>query len=155
MIVTQSRGMFAGHNLFPLLGPVYPQIFRYRECKVSLFSLNSVAWSLKALYYFGLSFQFTVFKLSRSQASLILFSLHKLDKISHVFPDDDIDSNNLPDDELEVYFNKLMPPAMQRGRVEGQELPATVRRSVRLGCLIEFPCSVPAVSLHQKHCLLK
>ncbi|KAM3873483.1 LOW QUALITY PROTEIN: centrosomal protein of 192 kDa [Diretmus argenteus] len=38
--------------------------------------------------------------------------------------DDDIDVNNLPDDELELYFNKLVPPAMQRGRVEGQELPA-------------------------------
>lgn len=43
------------------------------------------------------------------------------------FLDDDIDSNNLPDDELELYFNKLVPPAMQRGRVEGQEIPATVR----------------------------
>lgn len=42
-------------------------------------------------------------------------------------PDDDIDVNNLPDDELELYFNKLVPPAMQRGRVEGQEIPATVR----------------------------
>lgn len=42
-------------------------------------------------------------------------------------PDDDIDLNNLPDDELELYFNKLVPPAMQRGRVEGQEIPATVR----------------------------
>lgn len=43
------------------------------------------------------------------------------------FLDDDMDSNNLPDDELEVYFNKLVPPVMQRGRVEGQEIPATVR----------------------------
>lgn len=43
------------------------------------------------------------------------------------FLDDDMDSNNLPDDELELYFNKLVPPAMQRGRVEGQEIPATVR----------------------------
>lgn len=62
-------------------------------------------------------------KLSRYQAPLI----HKINKISYVFLDDDIDSNNLPDDELELYFNKLMPPAMQRGRVEGQEIPATVR----------------------------
>ncbi|XP_039973029.1 centrosomal protein of 192 kDa isoform X2 [Xiphias gladius] len=39
--------------------------------------------------------------------------------------DDDADLNNLPDDELELYFNKLVPPAMQRGRVEGQEIPST------------------------------
>lgn len=65
-------------------------------------------------------------KLSRHQASLILL-FYKINKISYVFLDDDIDSNNLPDDELELYFNKLMPPAMQRGRVEGQEIPATVR----------------------------
>lgn len=46
------------------------------------------------------------------------------------FPDDDddIDSNSLPDDELEQYFNNLVPPAMQRGKVEGQEIPATVSR---------------------------
>uniref|UniRef100_A0A671P7N9 Centrosomal protein of 192 kDa-like n=1 Tax=Sinocyclocheilus anshuiensis TaxID=1608454 RepID=A0A671P7N9_9TELE len=36
---------------------------------------------------------------------------------------DDIDVNQLCDEELELYFNKLMPPAMQRGRVEGQEIP--------------------------------
>uniref|UniRef100_A0A8C1RCP5 Centrosomal protein 192 n=1 Tax=Cyprinus carpio TaxID=7962 RepID=A0A8C1RCP5_CYPCA len=36
---------------------------------------------------------------------------------------DDIDVNQLQDEELELYFNKLMPPAMQRGRVEGQEIP--------------------------------
>ncbi|CAN9514042.1 unnamed protein product [Ophioblennius macclurei] len=43
--------------------------------------------------------------------------------------DDDIDLNNLPDDELELYFNKLVPPAMQRGRVEGQEIPTGVPAS--------------------------
>ncbi|KAI1894104.1 hypothetical protein AGOR_G00112390 [Albula goreensis] len=37
--------------------------------------------------------------------------------------DDDLDMDPLHDDELEVYFNKLLPPAMQRGRVEGQEIP--------------------------------
>lgn len=37
--------------------------------------------------------------------------------------DDDIDVNQLHDEELELYFKKLMPPAMQRGRVEGQEIP--------------------------------
>lgn len=33
----------------------------------------------------------------------------------------------MPDDELQLCFNKLVPPVMQRGRVEGQEIPATVR----------------------------
>lgn len=41
------------------------------------------------------------------------------------FPDDD--SHDMPDDELQLYFNKLVPPVTQRGRVEGQEIPATVR----------------------------
>uniref|UniRef100_A0A9J7ZD47 Centrosomal protein 192 n=1 Tax=Cyprinus carpio carpio TaxID=630221 RepID=A0A9J7ZD47_CYPCA len=40
---------------------------------------------------------------------------------------DDIDVNQLQDEELELYFNKLMPPAMQRGRVEGQEIPVVKR----------------------------
>ncbi|KAM9309577.1 centrosomal protein of 192 kDa [Pholidichthys leucotaenia] len=48
-----------------------------------------------------------------------------VDSLSSDITDDDIDLNNLPDDELELYFNKLVPPAMQRGRVEGQEIPAT------------------------------
>lgn len=41
------------------------------------------------------------------------------------FPDDD--SQDMPDNEMQLYFNKLVPPVMQRGRVEGQEIPATVR----------------------------
>ncbi|XP_057689768.1 centrosomal protein of 192 kDa isoform X3 [Corythoichthys intestinalis] len=40
--------------------------------------------------------------------------------------DDDIDLNNLPDDELELYLKNLVPSAMHRGTVDGQELPATV-----------------------------
>ncbi|XP_067365426.1 centrosomal protein of 192 kDa isoform X1 [Channa argus] len=51
--------------------------------------------------------------------------LMSVDSINSDITDDDIDLNNLPDDELEVYFNKLVPPAMQRGQVEGQEIPAT------------------------------
>ncbi|XP_032374126.1 centrosomal protein of 192 kDa isoform X3 [Etheostoma spectabile] len=51
--------------------------------------------------------------------------LMSVDSMNSDSTDDDIDSNNLPDDELELYFNKLMPPAMQRGRVEGQEIPAS------------------------------
>ncbi|XP_044065404.1 centrosomal protein of 192 kDa isoform X2 [Siniperca chuatsi] len=51
--------------------------------------------------------------------------LISVDSMNSDITDDDIDSNNLPDDELELYFNKLVPPAMQRGRVEGQEIPAT------------------------------
>lgn len=53
--------------------------------------------------------------------------LMSVDSISSDITDDDIDSENLPDDELELYFNKLVPPAMQRGRVEGQEIPVTGR----------------------------
>ncbi|CAG05026.1 unnamed protein product [Tetraodon nigroviridis] len=37
----------------------------------------------------------------------------------------DDDSHHMPDDELQLCFNKLVPPVMQRGRVEGQEIPAT------------------------------
>ncbi|KAJ8288500.1 hypothetical protein COCON_G00011590 [Conger conger] len=37
--------------------------------------------------------------------------------------DDDLDMEHLQDDELELYFKKLVPPSMQRGRVEGQEIP--------------------------------
>ncbi|XP_049439243.1 centrosomal protein of 192 kDa isoform X2 [Epinephelus fuscoguttatus] len=51
--------------------------------------------------------------------------LMSVDSMNSDITDDDIDSNNLPDDELELYFNKMVPPAMQRGRVEGQEIPAT------------------------------
>uniref|UniRef100_A0A7N8XJ61 Centrosomal protein 192 n=1 Tax=Mastacembelus armatus TaxID=205130 RepID=A0A7N8XJ61_9TELE len=51
--------------------------------------------------------------------------LMSVDSINSDITDEDIDLNNLPDDELELYFNKLVPPAMQRGRVEGQEIPAT------------------------------
>ncbi|XP_068998191.1 centrosomal protein of 192 kDa isoform X2 [Embiotoca jacksoni] len=50
--------------------------------------------------------------------------LMSVDSMDSDITDDDIDFNNLPDDELELYFNKLVPPAMQRGRVEGQEIPA-------------------------------
>ncbi|KAM9724115.1 centrosomal protein of 192 kDa isoform 2-T4 [Menidia menidia] len=52
-----------------------------------------------------------------------LMSVESMD--SDVTDDHDIDLNNLPDDELDVYFNKLVPHTMQRGRVEGQEIPAT------------------------------
>lgn len=49
--------------------------------------------------------------------------------------DDIIDVDSLHDDELQLYFNKLIPPAMQRGRVEGQEIPAAVRFwCTQVGC---------------------
>ncbi|KAG7475204.1 hypothetical protein JOB18_027049 [Solea senegalensis] len=48
----------------------------------------------------------------------------KLMSLNSDLTDDDTDLNNLPD-ELEMYFNKLVPPVMQRGRVEGQEIPST------------------------------
>ncbi|XP_071324472.1 centrosomal protein of 192 kDa isoform X3 [Trachinotus anak] len=51
--------------------------------------------------------------------------LMSVDSMNSDITDDDTDLNNLPDDELELYFNKLVPPAMQRGRVEGQEIPST------------------------------
>ncbi|KAJ8291078.1 hypothetical protein GJAV_G00021130 [Gymnothorax javanicus] len=37
--------------------------------------------------------------------------------------DEDTDMDQLQDEELEQYFRKLVPPAMRRGRVEGQEIP--------------------------------
>lgn len=49
-----------------------------------------------------------------------------LDSMSSDVTYDDIDLNNLPDDELELYFKKLVPPSMQRGQVEGQEIPTGV-----------------------------
>ncbi|KAG7223524.1 hypothetical protein INR49_015464 [Caranx melampygus] len=51
--------------------------------------------------------------------------LMSVDSMNSDITDDDADLNNLPDDELELYFNNLVPPAMQRGRVEGQEIPST------------------------------
>ncbi|XP_018618495.2 centrosomal protein of 192 kDa isoform X1 [Scleropages formosus] len=47
--------------------------------------------------------------------------LMSLDSMNSDGTDDDIDLHQ--DDELEQYFNKLVTPAMQRGRVEGQEIP--------------------------------
>ncbi|CAB1321417.1 unnamed protein product [Coregonus sp. 'balchen'] len=41
----------------------------------------------------------------------------------HFSGNDDMDVNDLQDEELDLYFNKLVSPAMQRGRVEGQEIP--------------------------------
>ncbi|XP_017329785.2 centrosomal protein of 192 kDa isoform X1 [Ictalurus punctatus] len=50
--------------------------------------------------------------------------LMSLDSMNSDITDDDIDVDNLHDEELQLYFNKLIPTAMQRGRVEGQEIPA-------------------------------
>uniref|UniRef100_A0A8C1PIS9 Centrosomal protein 192 n=1 Tax=Cyprinus carpio TaxID=7962 RepID=A0A8C1PIS9_CYPCA len=55
--------------------------------------------------------------------------LMSLDSMNSDMTDDDIDVNQLQDEELELYFNKLMPPAMQRGRVEGQEIPVELPSS--------------------------
>ncbi|XP_062847530.1 centrosomal protein of 192 kDa [Trichomycterus rosablanca] len=49
--------------------------------------------------------------------------LMSLDSMNSDITDDEIDLDNLHDDELKLYFNKLIPPGMQRGRVEGQEIP--------------------------------
>ncbi|KAM4736666.1 centrosomal protein of 192 kDa isoform 2-T3 [Anableps anableps] len=51
--------------------------------------------------------------------------LISVDNMNSDVTEEDIDLNNLSDDELETYFNKLGPPAAQRGRVEGQEIPIT------------------------------
>ncbi|XP_033836327.1 centrosomal protein of 192 kDa [Periophthalmus magnuspinnatus] len=51
--------------------------------------------------------------------------LMSVDSMNSDLTDDDLDLNNLPEDELDQYFNKLVPPDMQRGRVEGQEIPTT------------------------------
>ncbi|XP_016143024.1 centrosomal protein of 192 kDa-like [Sinocyclocheilus grahami] len=56
--------------------------------------------------------------------------LMSLDGMNSDMTDDDIDVNQLHDEELELYFNKLMPPAMQRGRVEGQEIPVELPSSL-------------------------
>lgn len=93
--------------------------FSFVKCKTALLTAEE-KWLL---------FRFNI--LDFLLANIKLFSLQK-PKNLYVFLDDDLDSNNLPDDELEVYFNKLMPPAMQRGRVEGQEIPDAVRHSVSL-----------------------
>ncbi|XP_067257342.1 centrosomal protein of 192 kDa isoform X1 [Chanodichthys erythropterus] len=55
--------------------------------------------------------------------------LMSLDSMDSDITDDDIDVNQLHDEELELYFNKLMPPAMQRGHVEGQEIPVELPSS--------------------------
>uniref|UniRef100_A0AAV2MAT6 Centrosomal protein of 192 kDa n=1 Tax=Knipowitschia caucasica TaxID=637954 RepID=A0AAV2MAT6_KNICA len=51
--------------------------------------------------------------------------LMSVDSINSDLSDDDIDLNNLPEDELDQYFNTFIPPDMQRGRVEGQEIAAS------------------------------
>ncbi|MCJ8728567.1 hypothetical protein PDJAM_G00005970 [Pangasius djambal] len=50
--------------------------------------------------------------------------LMSLDSMNSDVTDDDIGVDNLDDEELQLYFSKLVPPGMQRGRVEGQEIPA-------------------------------
>ncbi|XP_028327501.1 centrosomal protein of 192 kDa isoform X4 [Gouania willdenowi] len=53
-------------------------------------------------------------------------NLMSVDNISDSdITDEDLDLNNLSDNELELYFNKMVPTSMQRGRVEGQEISAS------------------------------
>lgn len=35
---------------------------------------------------------------------------------------DELDDEEFFDDQLEAYFKRLLPPAMQRGVIEGQEI---------------------------------
>ncbi|XP_066539103.1 centrosomal protein of 192 kDa [Hoplias malabaricus] len=63
--------------------------------------------------------------LSGSDASFLANEkLMSLDSMNSDGTDDDHDMNHLNDEELKLYFKKLVPPSMQRGRVEGQEIPA-------------------------------
>ncbi|XP_052000197.1 centrosomal protein of 192 kDa-like isoform X2 [Xyrauchen texanus] len=55
--------------------------------------------------------------------------LISLDCMNSDVTDDEIDVNQLHDEELELYFNKLMPPTMQRGQIEGQEIPVEMSSS--------------------------
>ncbi|XP_077431491.1 centrosomal protein of 192 kDa isoform X1 [Vanacampus margaritifer] len=63
--------------------------------------------------------------------------------------DDEIDFNNLPDDELELYFKNLVPSAMQRGTVEGQELPSTTMLPQMRGDQINSSSIEPEQHKHQ------
>ncbi|XP_045569507.1 centrosomal protein of 192 kDa-like isoform X1 [Salmo salar] len=49
--------------------------------------------------------------------------LMSVDSMNSDVTDDDVDVNDLQDEELDLYLNQLVGPAMQRGRVEGQEIP--------------------------------
>ncbi|KAM9404009.1 centrosomal protein of 192 kDa isoform 3-T4 [Salvelinus alpinus] len=49
--------------------------------------------------------------------------LMSMDSMNSDVTDDDIDVNDLQDEDLDRFLNKLVSPAMQRGRVEGQEIP--------------------------------
>ncbi|XP_029603698.1 centrosomal protein of 192 kDa isoform X4 [Salmo trutta] len=49
--------------------------------------------------------------------------LMSVDSMNSDVTDDDVDVNDLQDEELDLYLNQLVRPAMQRGRVEGQEIP--------------------------------
>ncbi|XP_076844541.1 centrosomal protein of 192 kDa [Brachyhypopomus gauderio] len=63
--------------------------------------------------------------LSGSVASFLANEkLVSLDSMNSDISDDDIDVDHLHEEQLNQYFNNLIPPAMQRGQVEGQEIPA-------------------------------
>ncbi|XP_036829153.1 centrosomal protein of 192 kDa isoform X6 [Oncorhynchus mykiss] len=49
--------------------------------------------------------------------------LMSVDSMNSDVTDDDVDVNDLQDEDLDLYLNQLVNPAMQRGRVEGQEIP--------------------------------
>ncbi|XP_046702949.1 centrosomal protein of 192 kDa isoform X2 [Silurus meridionalis] len=72
--------------------------------------------------------------MSGSVASfLVNEKLMSLDSMNSDLTDDDIDVDNLHDEELQLYFNKLVPPSMQRGRVEGQEISAAELPGSQIG----------------------
>ncbi|XP_069813914.1 centrosomal protein of 192 kDa isoform X2 [Dendropsophus ebraccatus] len=67
-------------------------------------------------------------ELSSSAASFLenekLMSIASLDSSSS-----DLDDEEFFDDQLEAYFKRLLPPGMQRGVIEGQEIQDTKRSS--------------------------
>ncbi|KAI5618124.1 centrosomal protein of 192 kDa isoform X2, partial [Silurus asotus] len=78
--------------------------------------------------------------MSGSVASfLVNEKLMSLDSMNSDLTDDDIDVDNLHDEELQLYFNKLVPPSMQRGRVEGQEISAAELPGSQIGSSQPLP----------------
>ncbi|XP_045569519.1 LOW QUALITY PROTEIN: centrosomal protein of 192 kDa [Salmo salar] len=57
--------------------------------------------------------------------------LMSVDSMNSDVTDDDVDVNDLQDEELDLYLNQLVGPAMQRGRVEGQEIPVAAVECTR------------------------
>ncbi|XP_064409611.1 centrosomal protein of 192 kDa isoform X3 [Latimeria chalumnae] len=62
-------------------------------------------------------------QLNTSLSSFLENEKLSLASLEEYSTDDDIDDEELNDERIEAYFKQLVPPGMQRGDVEGQELP--------------------------------